>query len=229
VITKQENLELVSEIYNDFCNAGARNTDSDDPVVKFMGRPENAAITEVICREYPHAIKVLATIRLLKAVRERCQSRLQADQRWKVVLDPEDDQQRVAERWPAVSIEPNPGREDYWAFYLQIDANTNRLPFKLAHGVVCSVAGGKPHLMSEELTDAVNATKDRFVERGFKVMTSNWLAVTQLPYRYQTLGDDPDVLASLLSGTLADDISDKLIQLFEDWSGAIEKLNSMIT
>ncbi len=130
---------------------------------------------------------------------------------------------------PLHSIEPGEAREEYWAFYLQIDANIRKLPFKFAHGVIYSAVGGQPQSMSQELQSAVKAAKDQFLELNFKLnRPRSWFAVNDKHYKEYTLGDDPQILTRLLSGTLADDIAGEFIQLFDDWSGRIEHLNLLL-
>jgi hypothetical protein len=134
----------------------------------------------------------------------------------------------LSARWPAISIEPREVRGECWSFYLQINASVRKLPFKFAHGIVCSQAGGQPQVMSKELQAALKGVKDQFLEMNFKVNTSNWLAVNEKDYKEYALGDDPQVLTRLLNGILADDVAGLFIELFNKWADKIEHLNSQL-
>jgi hypothetical protein len=228
VLTKQENVVIACEIYKERCGLGLRGETYVDPVVEFLNKPENVDLVRTICEEFPRALGWLARMVLLKDVRDRCQERLQAAQRWRVALDP-DDSSLLDESYPAISLEPRSIAAKQWSFYLSMDAT--KVPFWFEHGIVYSEQGGQPQSMPQQLQVMVNQLEDEFVKLGFNTKKGrghSWFAHTDRPYKQYALGDDPPLLDGIFGGKLADAIRDEFVQLFVDWSKRLEYLNSLL-
>lgn len=227
ILTKEKNLVLACEIYNE-CRAIPKDSRTPgDPVSKLLGEPGNLELVGTICKEFPHALIWLAKMVLLKAVLGKCKERLNPLQKWKIYIESMDDKSLLAEPWPGISLEPVISADKSWSFYFSMDAT--RVPISCEHGIVYSEKGGQPLSMSKGLQAAVSEVENEFVKLGFNVKKSpnhGWFAKTYKPYK--RLGDDPPVLQGIFDGTLADEIACEFVQLFADWSQKIERLNSLL-
>lgn len=230
ILADPANISLACEVFSRLSAKRKTGAKSQDAVLSFLQKSENAEVVSTICTQFPSVLIRLVRTVLLPQLVDRCKAKLEDNVEWQVALYEIGEQFDAKELYPGIELSPKAfSSRQHWSFYLELEGQ--KLPMTFCHGIIFYEKGGEPKKMSRAVAKEVNAFRTRLKERSLDTRLSpstSWFARSITPYAPHTLGDKPQAISEIHDGVLATKIATEFITLFEEWSEDVSHLNAAL-
>jgi hypothetical protein len=231
ILADPTNISLACEVFSRLSAKRKTGAKSQDAVLVFLHKSENAGLVSTICTQFPSVLIRLVRTVLLTQLVELCKAKLENNVEWQVAPYEIGEQFNAKELYPGIELSPTAfNSRQHWSFYLELEGQ--KLPMTFCHGITFYEKGGEPKKMSHAVAKELNAFRTRLQERSLDTRLSPstyWFARSITPYAPHTLGDKPQVTSEIHEGVLATKIASEFITLFEEWSKDVSRLNAALT
>ena len=121
ILADPANISLACEVFSRLSAKRKTGAKSQDAVLSFLQKSENAEVVSTICTQFPSVLIRLVRTVLLPQLVDRCKAKLEDNVEWQVALYEIGEQFDAKELYPGIELSPKAfSSRQHWSFYLEL-------------------------------------------------------------------------------------------------------------